>query len=54
MNLNYSPIVDVRTIKNKEVVPEVSKYAVKDADYLIEKDNYNFDLQSNNIKECFS
>lgn len=38
MDLDYEPLVDVRKTSGKSVVPEVSKYSVKDKDYIIDYD----------------
>lgn len=39
MDLDYSPMVDIRKINNpQKSVPEVSKYTIKDTDYIIDYD----------------
>lgn len=38
MDLDYDPLVDVRKTNGKSAVPEVSKYSVKDKDYIIDYD----------------
>lgn len=45
MRIDYTPIVDVRRVKNDsaQVVAEIAKYAVKDEDYLIPED-WNFTI----------
>lgn len=49
MNLDYSPIVDVRKVKGNtaKAVSEVAKYSVKDADYIIPDD---WDLTVNTVQ----
>ena len=41
--VDYDPIVDVRLLRGKSGVSEVSKYAAKPTDYLITDDDYNID-----------
>ena len=41
MGVDYDPIVDVRLLRGKSGVAEVSKYAAKPTDYLITDDDYN-------------